>query len=256
MKLHFLGTCAGTEPMPDRRHQSFAIEINGALYWFDAGACCSITGHLMGLDLLAVKKVIISHPHMDHVGGLGNLFWDIRKLKEVRQQEPKYGEIDLHIPEPETWNGFLRVLRNAEGSFSGININALPVADGVLFCDENMKVTAFHNRHLGVPADGVWKSFTYLIEAEGKRLVYSGDISSLNELDPAINSGCDAVLVETGHHSYMDVCVYLNGKNIKSLFYTHNGRSILKDPVKALLEAQDHFDGNVLICSDATSFSM
>ena len=256
MKLHFLGTCAGTEPIPDRNHQSLAIEISGTLYFFDAGACCSRTAHLMGLDLLAVKKVIISHTHMDHVGGLGNLFWDIRKLKRVRKKDTKFNEIHLYIPNLETWDGFLKVLSNTEGGFDGINVRAFMVEDGILFSDENMTVTAFHNQHLGVPSDGVWKSFTYLIEVEEKRLVYSGDIKELSELDSAVGDGCNIMLVETGHHHYMDVCNYMKGKNIKNLFFTHNGRSILDDPVKALAELQNSFEGNVLICLDRTSFEL
>ena len=77
MKIHFLGTCAGTEPIPGRQHMSFVIESNGALYWFDAGEGCSRTAYLNGLDLMGVKAVFISHPHMDHTGGLANLIWTI-----------------------------------------------------------------------------------------------------------------------------------------------------------------------------------
>ena len=61
MKLHFLGTCAGTEPMPGRKHASVAVEVGDRLYWFDAGEGCSYTAHLMGLDLLKIKAVFISH---------------------------------------------------------------------------------------------------------------------------------------------------------------------------------------------------
>jgi len=256
MKLHFLGTCAGTEPMPDRRHQSTAIETDGDLYFFDAGGGCSTTAHIMGLDLLSVKKVVISHVHMDHIGGLGNLFWNIRKLKHMKNMQTKYEAVDLYIPEMKTWDGYTKILTNTESKFSNMKINAHQIQDGVVFSDGNMKVTAFHNRHLGTPADGVWRSFTYLIEAEGKRLVYSGDLKELNELDDAIGDGCDVMLAETGHFEYTDVCSYMNGKKIKNLFFTHNGRSILKDPIKALIDAQSNFEGNVLICSDATSFTL
>ena len=60
MHLTFLGTCAGTEPMPDRKHTSFAIEYNGKVYWFDAGAGCSYTAHLLGIDLLSVRAMFFS----------------------------------------------------------------------------------------------------------------------------------------------------------------------------------------------------
>ena len=256
MKLHFLGTCSGTEPMPGRRHQSFAVETGGALYWFDAGACCSVTAHLMGLDLLRVKKVVISHPHMDHVGGLGNLFWDVGKLRRVKKQELTYGEIDLYIPELETWEGFAKIISHTENHARSLKINAFPVQDGLLFRDENMAVTAYHNRHMKIPEDGVWKSFSYLIEAEGKRIAYSGDIKEYRELDAAIGEGCDAVLAETGHHHHLDVCDAMNGKNVKNLFFTHHGRSVLADPDKAQTEVEERFENRAVICSDATTFHL
>lgn len=87
MKLHFLGTCSGTEPMPDRKHTSFAIETGDRLYWFDAGEGCSYTAHLMGLDLLSLCKVVISHPHMDHVGGAWQSALDRPKVDNGRGQE-------------------------------------------------------------------------------------------------------------------------------------------------------------------------
>ena len=256
MKLHFFGTCAGTEPLPGRNHQSMAIEINDTVYWFDAGSFCSSTAHFMGVDLLNIKSIIISHPHMDHVGGLGNLLWNIRKLKAMQGRDTKYPEIALHIPEMKTWEGFSMILQNTEGGFDGMTINASQVKDGVVFSDENMTVTAFHNRHLGIPQDNNWKSFTYLIEAEGKKVIYSGDLGGLDEIDAIIGDGCDALMMETGHHHYMDVCNYMKGKNIKNLFYTHNGRSILTDPQKALEDVQKAFDGNAVICSDGTTFEL
>ena len=37
MNIRILGSCSGTEPMPERRHTSFTLERADALYWFDAG---------------------------------------------------------------------------------------------------------------------------------------------------------------------------------------------------------------------------
>ena len=103
MKIHFLGTCAGTEPMPTRKHSSTAFEVNDALYFFDAGEGCSYTAHNMGLDLLKTRAVFISHPHLDHVGGLCNLLWTIRKLRYHYKNKTKFDRIDINIPTPETF---------------------------------------------------------------------------------------------------------------------------------------------------------
>ena len=55
--------------MHGRNHVSWALDVNGRLYWFDAGESCSHTAYLLGLDLMAIRSIFISHPHIDHVGG-------------------------------------------------------------------------------------------------------------------------------------------------------------------------------------------
>jgi len=253
MKLHFFGTVSGLWQLPDRNHQSMAFEVNGAMYVFDAGACCSRTIQLMRLDLLRIKKVVISHCHMDHIGGLGNLFWDIRKQRGWLNKPSRFGEVELYIPEIKTWEGWLNILSWTEENFKGMSVIASQVEDGVLFEDENMKVTAYHNEHLK-PVDGKWKSFSYLIEAEGKRIVYTGDILSYSELDKIDGiEGCDALIAETGHHDYMDVCDYAQEKKVKNLFYTHIGRSIMVDYERAIANVRHHYDGNAMICEDAST---
>lgn len=60
--------CSGTEPIAERHHVSFAFEVNGRIYWFDAGEGCSCTAHNMGVNLFEVSDIFISHSHTDHVG--------------------------------------------------------------------------------------------------------------------------------------------------------------------------------------------
>ena len=118
MKIYILGTCAGTEPMEDRHHTSIAIEVDGKVYWFDAGENCSYTAHLMGIDLLSVSDIFISHAHIDHIGGLENLLWNIYKLSNVKNTLPRYGDITVHIPNDKTFGGVLTVLENAETGYN------------------------------------------------------------------------------------------------------------------------------------------
>ncbi len=243
--------------MPTRKHMSFCIESNQKIYWFDAGEGCSYTAYNLGVDLLAVHKVIISHTHMDHVGGLGNLFWNIRKISNRTKKTPYFGDIDLYIPNQETWEGVWKILKNTEGGFSAsFAICAHPVEDGVLFDDGNVKVTAYHNHHLPKTDSAGWLSYSYCIEAEGKSIVYSGDVGSYRDLDEVVADGCDALVLETGHFKIDTAYEYFAEKNIEKLYFSHHGREILNDALGAQKKILELFDERAVICEDGMTIEM
>lgn len=251
MKITFLGTCAGTEPMPTRNHTSFCIEENGRVYWFDAGEGCSRTAHLMGIDLLAIKKIIISHAHMDHIGGLANLLWSIKKLCIMNElAKPKYGDIGLYSP---NMNAVDAALKIAEETLNGYNtsfdVKAHSVQDGILFDEDGFKVTAFHNFHLGEKGEP-WRSFTYRIETDNKTVVYSGDVKNYSELDEAIGNSCDALIIETGHHKIDSAYEFCKDKKIGKIFFNHCGREILNNYEASAKKIAEKFGDKAVICED------
>ena len=256
MKLTFLGTCSGTEPMPGRKHTSFVVEHAGGVYWFDAGEGCSYTAHLLGIDLGAVRTVFISHTHMDHVGGLGNLLWNMRKLTTVDgeiAERLRGSTIRVFIPDLDVWRHILGVLGGTEGGFKiDYHIEAQRVRDGVIFEENGLRVEALHNLHLGepdVPDD--WKSFSFRIEAEGKRIVYSGDVRDVRELSPLLDDA-DLLLMETGHHQVEAVCRSLQEMNKvpERLGFIHHGREVLDDAHAALERARAVLGDAVFIADD------
>ena len=115
MKVHIFGTCSGTEPVPNRHHTAFAIEWQGELYWFDAGETCSYTACMMGLDLQKIKALFISHPHLDHTGGLENLLGNINKFSGLTGRM-KGRKIDMFFPDIRLWNGTKMVLECLDGN--------------------------------------------------------------------------------------------------------------------------------------------
>lgn len=250
MKLYFLGTCSGTEPIPGRNHASWALETNGKLYFFDAGEGCSRTAYLLGLDPLAIQKIVISHPHMDHVGGLSNLLWMIQKLIS-RYKRSLIGErVDVYIPSRETWDGVMQILRCTEFDFD----KAYPlfghgISSGLLFDDSTVRVTAYPNTHVK-PVDGVFRSYSFLIECEGKRIVYSGDVRNYSELDGAIGEGCDVLIGETGHHKIDGVHSYFSSKKIGTFYFFHHGREILNAPDASAEKIASLFEGRACLTFD------
>lgn len=243
MKLHIFGSCSGTEPMPGRHHTAMALDINGRIYWFDAGENCSYTAHLMGVDLLSVTDVFISHPHMDHVGGLGNLLWNIRKLTTVKKCSTHYGDVTVHIPVLESFDAILTLLRNTEGGYAcDYKTKGHRITDGVVMKNDDITVTALHNTHLPKDPDG-WRSFSFLIEAEGKRIIYSGDVGGISDMEPLFTKECDLLLMETGHHKAETVCekILTRGYPIKSLCFVHHGLAILGDYEGTLARSRELF---------------
>jgi ribonuclease BN (tRNA processing enzyme) len=122
------------------------------------------------------------------------------------------------------------------------------------FEDENIKVTAIHNNHMGEFADPEdWHSFSFLVEAEGKRLIFSGDVRSPEELDRLGVEGADLLVMETGHHKPQDVCEYAVSRKLKNLRFNHHGRVILYErPAIERMVAEYSVKGamSIKICYD------
>ena len=257
MKLHFLGTCAGTEPMPGRHHTAWILETNDTLYQFDAGESSSYTAYaVMKLDLLKMRAIFISHPHIDHVGGLPNLYFTIPKLVSVYKNPTKFDQIDVLLPDERMWyfvTGLDSEILNRRSYSHLVNYRVSEVSDGVVYSDENIKVEALHNLHLGVPENGKWKSYSYKITCEGKTVVFSGDIKSLDDIKPFLQDHCDLLLLETGHHHPEVIAAEVKKYPVDTIGYIHCGRDNINNYDGSAKAVKEVFGDNFFITEDATT---
>ena len=226
MILYTLGTCGGIEHTIRRQHAAYVFEVQGVPYWFDAGAGCDRTGALSGVRLEHVRHIFISHPHRDHTENLANLYGSIRKTMTMRNVEPEM--ITLHLPDLFVWNCVHPMMEMTWPN----RFMAEPhlYSDGTVFEDSRIRVEARHNFHIEQPDAVKFTSYSFRIFAEGKCVIYSGDVDSYADMGDWLND-CDLLLMESSHHSPESTCRSLREKNfnIRKLMFTHCGRPIIRD---------------------------
>ena len=253
MKIHTLGTCAGTEPMPNRRHASVLLEVNDRFYCFDAGAGAVRTAYLAGFDITRIEQIFISHPHRDHVGGLPEMLWDIRKII-WRKQLDRTITVHLHLPAREI-NDYVDAAMKLDDAGGLCRVPHF-YSDGVIFDDGNIRIEARHNFHIQSPEAENFTSYSFRISAEGKQIIYSGDVKNYTDLGDWLDQ-CDLLMMETGHHKASAVCAGLrqDGAGVKQIMFVHSGREILEDYEGAKSRADAAWGEPVIIAEDGCTYN-
>jgi hypothetical protein len=170
-----LGSCAGTEPIPGRRHSAWTLQCNGKLYQFEAGEGCAYTAHTNGIDLTQLQAVFISHYHMDHNGGLPHIFYVRNKMAARYRKTLLAKPLPIYTAYPQQVNAVLDFLSSCslnKKDFRKNNTASIhQIKDGTIFDDGTIKIEAIHNMHVDGMKNGLWRSFSFKINAAGKKIV-------------------------------------------------------------------------------------
>lgn len=218
MKITFLGTSAGI-PDPDRHCSSTMIEVGERVYLIDAGApvveCLRAQGLLMQREAAArIAAVFTTHAHSDHTVGLLHLLdtctWFFRDA-----------DLDVYLTKTELGEAFVRCIEQMERmNFPHDRLRLNAAHEGVVFDDGVLRATYLPTRHCEPDP-----SYAILIEAEGKAVLFSGDLSArLEKQDvPTLLSSreLDLFVCEMAHFTPQQLAPYLDTCRAKDVRINH-----------------------------------
>jgi ribonuclease BN (tRNA processing enzyme) len=208
-RLVLLGTGAGPIPRKDRSQPASLLIVGGRPYLVDAGNGVSRQLAQVGLAPSDVRTIFITHHHIDHNADIGALmsfawvednkrgeravppmrFYGPPATSELVQIAQRYLSVAERIFRAEV------PMAPSNGRFEGHDINA----DGVVFSDDRIVVTAAENTHFA-KADGTAqspgdKSYSYRFDTPGRSVVFCGDTGPSDAL-AKLAAGADVLVCE------------------------------------------------------------
>ncbi|MGN1346145.1 MAG: MBL fold metallo-hydrolase [Eubacteriales bacterium] len=206
MKLTFLGTSHGV-PEPARRCSCTMIEVAGRYYFVDMGTQAIEDLIRRGIAIEDVKGIFITHPHGDHTNGLISFV-------DLINWYFKTADPTLLLPEQEQIDALNAWLRAAGTEPRPLKFGVL--AEGVCYDDGFLKVTAIRTQHCRT-------SYAFLVEAEGKKVLFTGDLRnpSVDFPKAAFEQELDLIIVESAHFSPAITEKVLQNAKVRRVLHNH-----------------------------------
>lgn len=239
MRIVFFGSSHGV-PEPNRRCSSILVEVGENRYFIDMGTQSIEDLATRRIPVDSVKGIFITHMHGDHTNGL------IAYL-DLCSWYYKTANPEIFLPEP--------VNEAAELIRSWIKLNGTnardfrysPVKSGIIFDDGVIKVTAYQTKHTA-------GSYAYLVEAEGKRVLFGGDMSVKGPADDfpfeVLDEPLDLAICEAAHFAATDFVPIFAEKDVKQICVTHYSDRYLASvlelkkalPEKVVFRSEDNME--------------
>lgn len=211
----------------DRNHSAFLYRFPDTGVLVDAGEPVSRGLRAAGIQPDAIERLLLTHLHGDHVGGLLMLlqgWWLDRRRRPLAIHLP----VDGIAP--------LRALLEASMLFPellGFPVTWHPLAAGDLVLEGAPagRITAFPTTHLarlqadfGAAHPLRYEAFSFRFDVAGHRIAHSGDIGDIADLEPLLSLPVDLLVMELAHVDAAELFRFLNGRDIGRIVFTHLGR--------------------------------
>lgn len=186
MKITFLGTSHGIAEK-NQFCSSALVSIGDKHYVIDAGAPLMTLLKNHDVAYKDVQGIFITHTHTDHFMGLVEFTYQINNFSCFDGVN-----IPVFVPDAEKYKDmFLFLFGKRE--FGG-RLKYQVYEDGVIFDDGTLKVIA-------IPVGHCPNAHAFMLEAEGKRVIFTGDMrADLSDYPQAIvEKESELVVIEGAH---------------------------------------------------------
>lgn len=220
MKVIFLGSSHGV-PEPGRKCSCIMIEVGENHYFVDMGMPAIDELVKRGIRIDTVKGVFISHMHGDHTHGLLS-FVDLADWYYKTYTPQFFFPRESAIEAINSWISCNRVGRN--GAIVPFKASMNVYREGQIFDDGVIYVEAIANQHID-------DSYSFLVVAEGKRILFTGDLRK-PELDfpiSVLEDEIDLLICESAHFPVTDYLPIIKENKIKQICVTHYVQSRISE---------------------------
>jgi hypothetical protein len=224
LDLKCFGTGDGL-PCADRNHSAFLYKFGTTSMIVDCGEPLCRGFKEAGFNFARLDRILISHLHFDHVGGL---FMFVQGL----WLEKRRRALSVHLPA----DGAEPVRRMLEAGclcdeILPFRLSFQPLQDRRTFRVKDVRVTPVLNTHLSGFKRVLEKThalrfeaFSFLFETDLFRVAHSADIGAVRDLDPLLEKPVDLLVCELAHVRPEALAEYLRGRAIRCLALVHFGR--------------------------------
>ncbi|MBQ8894895.1 MAG: ribonuclease Z [Clostridia bacterium] len=241
MKITFLGSSHGV-PEKERYCSSAMIEAGEKTYLIDAGA--PITDLLLrrGKKLEEIVAIFTTHSHSDHTFGLipfldlANWYYKNTKTVTYFTGEALMEQIPLVIESASNHTVFDRE-----------RLQLKLAHEGRVYEDDTVRITY-------IPVQHMTPSYAILLEAEGKRVLFTGDLSGMLKKEDfpkvGLEEETDVIICEMAHFGPDEIRPYMEKAKTKQWWFNHVNRTATGEKFKAIEEMAGDFAYPVYIAHD------
>ncbi len=220
-RITVLGSSSGM-PSPTRFCSSFFFQTEKLNFLLDCGEGVSFSLLRNRIDPELIDSIFISHTHIDHLGGL---FLLVQMMHLLQRRTP----LNVYLPE-EAIPGIRNFLNTCYLFPEKITpkLSLYPVTSSFTFQDEGITIKAHPNRHLmgnqevinELKSPNKMQSFCFVLTLLNKKIIYSGDIESSEDLSDIIQDA-DILITECFHPRLENLIPLMVEKRVKSAVLTH-----------------------------------